>query len=302
VVPVTEAIERPALFGRARHLVGVECGPAVPEGGEVVCVFVNAGTVHRTGPHRIYVRLARALAGSGVPSLRFDLSGVGDSRVPAEDSTVRLEAVRADIDEAMAWACERAGARRVVMVGLCSGADHGFDAALRNPRVAGAVLLDPDVHITRGHRRRHLTAAARRGATWRAVLTGRHPSIRSAAGRLLGVEVDAPEATPPAGLVSTALPPRDERARQIGELLQRGTELLYVFTGGLLERYNGRDQFWEAYPEVEGDPRVRLGWLPDADHTFSTKPSQEQLVSIVLDWMERFSGGAPASPAGGGAA
>ena len=42
-------------------------------------VIFNAGAVHRVGPNRMTVTLARRLAAMGLPSLRFDLEGLGDS-------------------------------------------------------------------------------------------------------------------------------------------------------------------------------------------------------------------------------
>ena len=68
------------VFGRSQHLVGVLSTPTVvsaaaPPG----IVLVNSGIIHRIGANRVYVRLARALAVCGSASLRFDLSGIGDS-------------------------------------------------------------------------------------------------------------------------------------------------------------------------------------------------------------------------------
>ena len=64
--------------------------------------LLNAGVIHRVGPHRLHVRLARALAAAGFPALRLDLSGIGDSRPLAEGLTFRESAV-ADIRTALDW-------------------------------------------------------------------------------------------------------------------------------------------------------------------------------------------------------
>src|ERR1044072_1198890 len=42
-------------------------------------VFFNAGMIHRIGPNRIHVKLARKLSNEGYDVFRFDLGGQGDS-------------------------------------------------------------------------------------------------------------------------------------------------------------------------------------------------------------------------------
>ena len=68
-------------FGPHRRLVGVLTRPESAEraGGDVAVVITNSGIIHRVGANRVHVRLARALAAAGVPCLRYDLPGIGDS-------------------------------------------------------------------------------------------------------------------------------------------------------------------------------------------------------------------------------
>ena len=44
-----------------------------------VAIILNAGIVHRVGPFRMHVDIARQLAAKGFSTLRMDLSGLGDS-------------------------------------------------------------------------------------------------------------------------------------------------------------------------------------------------------------------------------
>jgi hypothetical protein len=67
-------IEQP--FGR---LFGVLTEPAVAETTDLGAVLLNAGAIRRVGPNRMWVELARRWAARGVPSLRLDLEGLGDS-------------------------------------------------------------------------------------------------------------------------------------------------------------------------------------------------------------------------------
>lgn len=280
--------ERPVVFGRARHLAGIECRPtdSRESADHPVAIFINAGIVHRVGPHRIYVRLARALAEVGVPSLRFDLSGLGASRVPDEGVGSRDASVRADLDDALDHAAVRFPGGRPVPVGLCSGGDRAFETALRRSEVVGAVLIDPDVHVTRGHRMHELRSALGRGSAWRSLLSGRY--LRSALARIGEESGDAERPVPSReGLSVTVLPGRADREREMRSLLERPTSLHYLFTAGLLERFNHRAQFFEAYPAVADHRRLELTWFPDADHTFSGERAQRELVAAVQSWFAR---------------
>ena len=102
-------------------------------------VILNAGVIHRVGPNRLWVRLAREFAALGLTTLRFDLSGIGDSE-PQRDSISLAESTMRDIDTAMDYLNKSQGIDRFIFVGLCSGACDAFFAACRDPRISGATL------------------------------------------------------------------------------------------------------------------------------------------------------------------
>ena len=162
--------EKPVAFGRWNSLIGVTCTPAQPhvtrEAGAPAAVFLNAGILHRVGPNRLYVRLARMLADAGIPSLRFDLAGVGDSPTARDPRGSVLDIVERDIADAIDFAARQSRDGTVVLIGLCSGADNALQAAVRDERVAGAVLLDPNVHRTRGFWLRHYARKLVHPDTW----------------------------------------------------------------------------------------------------------------------------------------
>ena len=80
--------EIPLVFGADRHLVGILTLPSQGDPRPIAFLLINAGVIHRVGPHRINVKLARHLAGLGFASLRFDLSGQGDSRNALSAGTI----------------------------------------------------------------------------------------------------------------------------------------------------------------------------------------------------------------------
>ncbi len=99
--------------------------------------------------------LAMRCAALGLPTLRFDHPGTGDS--PGD--RFRLEAARAAIMEAVDWMRAEAGCAEVALAGLRLGALLAAQAAARRPQDVAALLLLAPVALGRSHRRQMLLAA-----------------------------------------------------------------------------------------------------------------------------------------------
>lgn len=141
--------EHPILFGENNRLFGI-LHEAVSErapGARALptILILNAGTVHRVGPHRFYVRMAREWAKQGFNVFRVDLSGIGDS--PKEEGTEEnLTYPRRgiiDVQTTMDMLKSRLSVERFIVMGLCSGADIAFQIGLQDARVAAAVMMNP---------------------------------------------------------------------------------------------------------------------------------------------------------------
>ena len=148
-------------FGPGNILAGVITPPARTEGRRLGAVFVNSGLIHHIGPYRAYVELARRLAGLGFTVLRFDLSGIGDSRARA-DNLSAAERSHLDITAAIDLLAEKYSVDEVVLIGLCSGADNAHRTALRDPRVTGLISMDGYGYRTMGFYVRRLPHYVRR--------------------------------------------------------------------------------------------------------------------------------------------
>jgi alpha-beta hydrolase superfamily lysophospholipase len=136
--------EEPFVFGTSHRLFGVLVRPRAARADCPAVIMTNAGTVHRIGPHRLYVELARELAELGFPVLRLDLAGIGDSAVGTSPENLCYPATGlADCQEAMNVLRARLGVQRFVIAGLCSGGDIAFQLGLKDPRVAGVVMMNP---------------------------------------------------------------------------------------------------------------------------------------------------------------
>ena len=128
-----------------RRLLTFQCAGAALGGsldeapGRTGLLLVTGGTQTRIGSHRMFERLASALASSGYPCFRYDRRGVGDSegKDPGwRGSGPDLEAAAA------AFRGEAKKVERVIGFGLCDGAStlalFGAGAGLQ-----GAILVNP---------------------------------------------------------------------------------------------------------------------------------------------------------------
>jgi pimeloyl-ACP methyl ester carboxylesterase len=140
----TPAQERPLLFSvHDRPLFGIltPADPARAKAGRPAILLTNAGCVNRSGPHRLYVTMARRWAELGFDVLRVDLSGIGDSPV-APGERENLTYPPSALDDLRA-AMRALGHERVVIIGLCSGGDYAFQLGAHDSGVVGALLLNP---------------------------------------------------------------------------------------------------------------------------------------------------------------
>lgn len=280
------ATERPLVLGAEANLVGIIASPTAAATSAKppppVVIFLNAGVIHRVGPHRLHVKLARRLADRGITSLRLDLSGIGDSRSVPGSLSFRESSV-ADTRVAMDRLAADLGATRFVIVGLCSGADNALATAEVDPRVVGLVVLDPPAYVTpraqarRIGRRMRSLGGARATLAWGAAALARRVRQKVTAAAA-AVEDDAEytggrEAPPPAVF----------RA-QLTRLLDRGVRILAIYSGALGTRYNHADQLFELFPELRG--RIDRAYFPDANHMFTELDAQAALMRTVLDWVK----------------
>jgi hypothetical protein len=109
-------------------------------------VWLNAGPQRRIGPNRMWVETARRWAALGVPTVRIDLSAIGDAQgdsaalldVRSYYTGAYMEQVRAVLDGLQA----RGLPPRFLLGGLCAGAHWALSVAQDDPRVSAAAVLN----------------------------------------------------------------------------------------------------------------------------------------------------------------
>jgi dienelactone hydrolase len=275
--------ERLLLLGRSAPLSAILTEPAVAAADRPWLVLLNAGILHKIGPNRMTVRLARAAAARGLTAVRFDFAGVGDCPARSDGRTL-AEGVLVDIREAIAHLQETRGASRFITVGLCSGADNAMRAARVDPRVVGVCLLDPTIHRTRRWYLEHLGPRLATAELWRRIVALEHPRIVAARQALLRRRpaAEAPPSDPE--LFRTGIPRREEMAAHLRDVLARQVQLFIAFSGGWAELYNYRTQLHDVFPEIDFGDRLRLEFYPQAGHTFDMVAHRQLLLADILDW------------------
>lgn len=268
--PFRETIE---TFGRHGSLAGILTRPTGEPTG-IPVVLLGAGIIHKVGPSRASVEVARILAAAGHPTLRFDLSGIGDSPRVREDSMDET-AVR-DVEDAISLVEERVGAPGgVALVGFCSGADNGLFVAAQDSRVSRLSLFDPTVHRTRGFEKRRMTRRLTSARSWWNVLSGRS----------LALELKdrmAIDAERPPGFYGLLTQSPEETDRRVAELVSRGVPILYVLSQGCHDYCNGPEQVEESLPTGYDPEFIQVLWAPEMDHILSTAPQRRTLADAVL--------------------
>jgi len=113
-------------------------------GGNRGAIICSAYGVEELCTHRFMRRLGCNLAAAGLPTLRFDYHGTGDS-LGIEADPDRLNRWLDDIRCAISWMKEATGVKEVALIGFRLGALLAAEAAQKNTGISHLVLLDAPV-------------------------------------------------------------------------------------------------------------------------------------------------------------
>ncbi len=245
-----------------------------------IAILLNAGIVHRVGPHRMNVQIARSLANAGFRSLRLDLSGLGDSPIRGGTEDAATRAVM-DIQDAFDQLEKLTQVNRFVVMGLCSGSFHAHQVSLVDNRVTGAIFIDGFAFATAEHAERKRRSKLR------------YRFVRNAIKRRLK-NLKAIESLDSSGEVSEQgqffeqCTDRRVIADQIRTLLDQGQRLYYIYTGGHPD-FSAEEQFSEMFDIPLDHQQVNVKYFASAEHTFPIVDHRNQLTQAIVDWYQGFS-------------
>lgn len=262
------------------RMVGILSLPEAP--GPRGVLVVTGGPQYRVGSHRQFTLLAAALAARGLPVLRFDLRGMGDSEGSARD----YRAAGPDIAGALAqFFAAVPSLREVVLWGLCDGATAAACHAPRDARVQALVLLNPWVRseagLARATLRHYYLPRLLQPAFWRKLARGgvrlgaSLASLRQVAAASQGAAAQEPDAPAPAML----------RA-----LTQFQGKVLLILSGDDL---GARE--WSALLAADAHWRAvaaRAQWtqarIDGANHTFASAAWRADVEQLCARWLQSW--------------
>jgi hypothetical protein len=273
--------ERAVQFGGPQPLTGILSDGAVSlrTAERPAVLLLNAGLLHRIGPNRLYVKIARALAESGFTSLRFDHSGLGDSDLrrdglPYEQSTL------AEARMAMDFVTSLQGTTRFVLIGLCSGADNGFRIARFDHRVVGIAPIEGFPRFSFSY---YLEQMLHLSAWRRWAKKGGH--TLSFLKKCIATVYEMRQAR--SGAADNWHQPSPARIREdMLALFRRGTKMLFIFAGKSPSNHFGIQLVTKLIKENQLFPQVRLECFAAADHSFTSLRNQSGLTALIDDWMK----------------
>lgn len=290
--------ETALFFGPERRLFGILTEPGGPARWRSVVVVLNTGCEHHVGPHRMYVSLARQWAAAGHAVLRFDIGGIGDSTAPAgsPDYIAYPPHAMDDIRSAVAEVRSRSDGCRVMLVGICSGGWHAFQAARDRVPVDGILAVNPPLYFREGPgyspqeladqvELRRYTRSLTKLDKWKKALQGRASISTFARVSVVGCWRSLRSTLVALGLRLK----RDGLEGDLQDITARGIPACFAFSESDLTLGYFELRARGAIRRSRG--RIQWTVVDHADHTFRPIRAQAALRSLMGEYLARWGGG-----------
>lgn len=288
---------------------------------EIGVVLSHGGSRGRMGATFQYPYYARRLAELGIPSLRFDPGGTGDSTgrlgvYHLRDFHFQLEQGLwvDDTVAALDWFRREVNPRRAVVGGVCAGALSALGASARTSRADGVMVMGPPVLYsndsatveagesenvrTAGEARDYISERLRKllsPAPWLKLLHGesKAPQLVQAIARQDLARVINVLPRP----VRRHLRRYKHRHPRFNEFFLQSLDAVMRQGVPVLFLFGSRDPFWLQFQEHfqavfwDDDPAYErlceVHPLEGSNHFYTVREWQSSLVDVVEDWLGR---------------
>lgn len=277
-------MQTPHVFGEHQHLFGIHRDAVASETldssysePKIAVLMLTAGMLTSVGPSRLHVDLADELSQLGLPSFRFDLSGIGES-LAVGSSGSSLERATSEVRQAMDMLESEYGYSHFMLFGLCSGADDAIPSAVEDERIIAASLVDACGYRTTGHwvpfvRRKYLPKLVRL-SKWIDLFRGYFQGTKSSA------------STMPIGSDIREFPNREQSEATLLGLIDRGMRLQFVYTGGVIDYYSYASQFFDMFPRFVNRKEIEVVYQPRWDHVTMLQEDRTEFLQTVISWFD----------------
>jgi exosortase A-associated hydrolase 1 len=289
----TSVQEIPVQFEcNSARLFGIVHKPEEAHNWGLVTI-VAGGPQYRAGCGRQLALLARRASSAGIPVLRFDHRGLGDS----EGEFLGFEHVRDDLTAAIAaFRSEVPGLENIVLYGGCDGGAAALMNAVDIDGVESVIAANPYVssaEIKKSVERKHYLSRLKEASFWLKVIRFEYDFGSYLKAALRRVKNKIFRASP-----KSADHKQDDQAESELPFAERILITLQKFKGPILfimsENSVTRrefDEFVSVYEEWQvacnRPDYVRID-IPRADQTFSTSEFREIFITSVVDWLVKL--------------
>jgi pimeloyl-ACP methyl ester carboxylesterase len=292
---------------------------AVPP--DVAVLFVHSGARGRLGSTFQYPLAARALAARGIPCMRWDPNGMGDSEGLIEDmkmldffGSIQVGRFVGDTLRAIDELDRQVKPKKLVLWGLCGGGITSLLAAPRaGRRVDGLVLLSTPVLLDSAQQSPLDRISAEHATSYLWSLYAKKVFSLEAWRRLLSMQSDigTMKTYGAAALKGFARKARDKIAERfrprVGHepehprnpranphyfeamqaMLSRKTKMLMLYGETDALRYDFWNEFYEPVLK-KNDAHAELcqvHLIPGCNHLFTLREWQRQALDLVVKWL-----------------
>jgi inhibitor of KinA sporulation pathway (predicted exonuclease) len=274
----------PHVFGEHEHLFGFHCPASIcispmdqSKAPKIAVLMLTPGMLTSIGPSRLHVTLADALSRKGIPSFRFDLSGIGESLAVGSHGS-SLKRASHEVQQAMDMLEGEYGYTRFMLFGLCSGADDAVASASEDERIIATCLMDACGYRTSSHFAHYVKLKYL-------------PKVLSLTKWLQSIQQRIQNGGPtastmPEGFDIREFPNREQSEKQIVALVERGVRFQFIYTGGVSNYYSYADQFFDFFPRLKNRSEVTVVFQPRWDHVAMLQEDRIELLDTIVPWFE----------------
>lgn len=253
-------------------------------------LFVVGGPQYRTGSHRQFTLLARQFASEGIPVMRFDYRGMGDSEGDPREFTSIDDDIRAAVN---CFFHEAPELREVVLWGLCDAASAAVFYAHQDSRVSRLVLLNPWVRTEQGAAKAYLKHYYLRRLLdrqlWHKIMTGKFALFQAmlSLSRQIAKLMFKNEKKLNGDKYKSAQQTVVDLPKKIASDLRqfKGKTLIILCNNDLTaQEFSDLADSSSEWKKLMSSSNISRKNLPDADHTFSQRRWREKIGRWTIDW------------------
>ena len=256
-------------------------------------LIVVGGPQYRAGSHRQFTLLARQFASEGIPVLRFDYRGMGDSDGDPREFTSVGDDIRAAVDCFFRAVPEL---QEVTLWGLCDAASAAIFYAHLDTRITGLVLLNPWVRTEHGAAKAYLKhyylARLFDRQLWRKVITGKFAlfaslhSLLQQTTKLLFQQKNLPTDLPLNAGNHDGMNLPDKIEIDLRQF--KGRSLFILCSNDLTaQEFSDLADSTSAWKKLMSSPQISRRDLVGANHTFSRRIWREQIGQWTIEWIKK---------------